>query len=114
MKSSVNRMKWMAVVGAVISFGAQAGPLEFPNRAVALFSSPTPTSDCLYFTLQGVPQADPGVPNQPWFAVPRTHQGFKEIAMIVAMAKASERSITVRTGTTFACGFISVDYVYLH
>jgi hypothetical protein len=90
-----------------------AAPTDFSGKTVALLSSPTTSADCVYFTLNGVSVADPAVPGQPWFAVPRTHLGFKEIVSLLSTAKATDKPLTVRSSSQFACGYVVVDYVFL-
>src|SRR5687767_8704333 len=46
------------------------------NREVAAFHAPD-TRDCSFFQLVGVSEADPAVPGNPWFAVPKSHMGYK-------------------------------------
>ncbi len=74
------------------------------DKAISIVQSPTPTNDCLYFTLVGVAQADPISANNPWFAVPRSHSGFKESLAILLAAKLSQQRVTVETTGTVAGG----------
>jgi hypothetical protein len=54
---------------------------------------------CAFFSLQGVSDADPGLQlgGNPWFAVPKTHEGYKEIVATVLLASATGRRISVNT-----------------
>jgi hypothetical protein len=68
------------------------------HRAVGLIAMPDASRDCLFFTLQGVNTAEPAVlPDNPWFAVPRTHPGFKEIYAAILMARATGALLNVQT-----------------
>ena len=59
---------------------------------------PPDSRDFIFFRLVGVSQADPAVPNAgPWFAVPRTAVGFKEIYALLLAAKAAGWTLTVQT-----------------
>jgi hypothetical protein len=86
------------------------------GKTVSVIQSPTPSGDCLYFSLVGVPQADPISPGNPWFALPHSHTGFKEAVAILMAAKLSQQTITVETTGTAAggtCGAYPLVYYVL-
>jgi hypothetical protein len=84
---------------------------------IAQVQSPNYNEDCVWFTLVGVPQADPILPNSPWFALPRTQIGYSEIYAILLAAKLSGSSLNVvTTGAAAggACGaYAAIAYVVL-
>jgi hypothetical protein len=84
---------------------------------IAQIQSPNYNEDCVWFTLVGVPQADPILPNSPWFALPRTQVGYSEIYSILLAAKLSGSSVNVvTTGAAAggACGaYAGIAYVVL-
>lgn len=109
-RPKTTRRAW--VLGALLvapALPVAAHPLEFTGAQIALASSPTTTADCFFFTLVGI-TPDPG---QPWFAVARSHLGFREIVALVTSAKLSQQVVTVRTTIATACGYRGVEYVFL-
>jgi hypothetical protein len=42
---------------------------------IAALQPPSNYQDCVFFTFVGIPQADPIVPNNPWFALSQTQIG---------------------------------------
>src|SRR5262249_15344953 len=84
---------------------------------IGTVQSPEPNRDCFFFTLVGVTKAEPQVNptqlNDPWFAVPRTHLGFREILAIVLTASSLVRSVEVLTTGSAACGEAGVNRVLL-
>jgi hypothetical protein len=57
---------------------------------VLSISGTTGAALCYYFTLAGVAQADPSVPNNPWFAISTTgNSNAKELFSLVLAARVS-------------------------
>jgi len=86
------------------------------NAAMITFlGPPTATHDCVYFTLSGVSQADPLVPNNAWFAMPSSHYGFAMVYAALLSAKISGTTLQVVTTGALAggsCGnYAGVDSV---
>jgi hypothetical protein len=77
---------------------------------------PPDSKDCVAFQLTGVNEADPVAPDTPWFAVPRSALGFKEIYALLLTAKASGIPITVETTGVLAGSqchpFVGVWQIY--
>lgn len=74
------------------------------------------TRPCVFFTLNGVQQADPINPNQPWFALPTSHPMFQQILAMLLTAKSSQAHIDVyTTGATISTcdGFVGVGGIWL-
>lgn len=69
---------------------------------------------CTLFVLHGVSEADPAVPGSPWFALPNSHQGQKEIFSILLSALLSGKTVNVRTSGGTACGAAEVIAVGLN
>ena len=79
-----------------------------PNRTVSVVHSPD-TRECIFFQLDGVAEADPIAPGNPWFAVPKTHNGYKEIVATLLMARATGAPLQqVTTSGALACGHSAV------
>jgi hypothetical protein len=54
--------------------------------------------DCFFFQLSGVSISDPAVtPTSDWFAIPRTHVGYRDLVQMVTMAKLTQNPIDVYT-----------------
>ena len=69
---------------------------------------------CLFFILKNVPQADPAVPGQLWFALPTTNANYQSFASILLSAKVSGQPVNVQTDGTIACGYATVSTVGLN
>jgi hypothetical protein len=70
--------------------------------------------DCFYFTLSGISQADPIVPNNPWFAVSRSQYGANPAYAMLLSAKATGASVRVTTtGITICGGYVGVNQVIM-
>jgi len=67
--------------------------------------------------LTGVSEANPISPNNPWFAIPTTQNGFSQIVAILVAAKLASATVDVATTGALAassCGsFAGVDHVSL-
>src|SRR5689334_10571203 len=101
------------VIAGVTSLLVLLSPLAFgaihDGQVSILF--PPDTRECTFFQLSGVTEADPVVPGNPWFAVPKTHLGYKEIFVVLLTARSNGRTITVQTDGTTACGHAAVLFV---
>ena len=82
----------MLISMTAYSQSAQSG------KNVQIIEPPDLNRLCLFFTLVGVPVADPGVPGGgPWFAVEQAHPGYKEIYAALMIASVTGRTVTVIT-----------------
>ena len=73
-----------------------------------------PSIDCYWFRLNGVGEADPVTPGNPWFAVARTELGSREAYATLLAAKVAGAPVTVYTdGTTVCGGYARAIYVVL-
>lgn len=77
------------------------------DKPVLIVHSPD-TRDCVFFQLSGVTVADPVTPGVPWFALPKTHLGYKEIVSMLLMARVTGKTITVATSGGLACGHAEI------
>jgi len=83
------------------------------NKTVAVVHSPD-SRECIFFQLDGVAEADPITPANPWFAVPKTHNGYKEIVAALLMLRATGAPLQqVTTGGALACGYPAVSNLSL-
>jgi hypothetical protein len=64
---------------------------------VAALQPPSNYQDCVFFTLVGISQADPVVPNNPWCALSRTQTGYSEMYASLLAAKLSGSTVNVVT-----------------
>lgn len=62
------------------------------------------TDSCFFFSLIGVPVADPVVPNSPWFAIPLAQTGFAQAYALILSAKVAGSTVIVATTGTLAGG----------
>jgi hypothetical protein len=88
--------------------------LDWPNKSVAMLSSTYDGADCIYFTLQGVSEADPIKPGEPTFAIPRAQYGAKDAYAMLLAAKLSGSTVRVLTRGTLACGYASVAQIMMN
>jgi hypothetical protein len=68
---------------------------------------------CVFFQLNGVAEADPIVPGQAWFAIPKANVNYNELLSFTLTAKASEKLIFVQTDGTLSCGLATAVLVGL-
>jgi hypothetical protein len=73
-------------IGLACSLPVAAFALVHENKEVSLFHSPD-TRECVFFQLNGVSEADPVTPGVSWFAIPKTHAGYKEIVAALVLAR---------------------------
>lgn len=85
--------------------------VEHSGKEVSLVHSPTMGHECVFFLLAGVAQADPAAPGVAWFAVHKTHPGFKELTAILVSARLTKERVTVYTNGNHACGVAAVDAI---
>jgi hypothetical protein len=83
------------------------------NKTVEVFHGPD-TRECAFFRLIGVSEADPATPGVPWFAVPKTHPGYREIVAILLQARATGAPLQhVATTGAVVCGHAEVSSLSL-
>lgn len=68
---------------------------------------------CAFFSLTGVAEADPTVPDSPYFALSKTNPKYGEMNAVMLSAKAGSRRANVKTNDTSACGQAEVIFVGL-
>jgi hypothetical protein len=81
------------------------------NKTVSLLEIPA-GGDCYFFQLAGVGQADPAVPNSPWFAISKTSpsgSSAKELYAILLAARLQGTTLNrVLTSGNIVCGHAQV------
>lgn len=70
-------------------------------------------ADCAYFKLEGVAQADPVKPNEPFFAISRSQFGAKEAFATLLAAKVAGLAPVVQTRGNIVCGYAGVARIIL-
>lgn len=63
---------------------------------------------CLFFQLDGVIEADPVMPGNPWFALPKSAPNFQEMHSWILSARLSNTPLNVTTDGTVSCGTATV------
>jgi hypothetical protein len=105
--------KIIVVCGIVLHAISAHGTVTHASKEVLVIHSPD-DRECLFFQLSGVVEADPITPSVSWFAVPKTHPGYKEIFGLLSMARLSSKALThVATNGKLACGHAAVQSVAL-
>jgi hypothetical protein len=92
---------------------ALALAVNWTDRTVGQLQSTYDGADCIYFTLEGVAQADPVDPGVPWFAFPRTQHGAKDAYAMLLAAKLTSKTVFVSTHGTLSCGYAAVSQVLM-
>jgi hypothetical protein len=80
---------------------------QFYTSTIGQLQAPSFNQDCIWFTLTGVAQADPIVPNSPWLALARTQTGFNEIYAMLLATKMSGATVAILTTGVNAGGVCS-------
>jgi len=118
-------MMWMTDLNRIISrifvalLGLSASLYSYPTWAATYRTGKTvaaiqgDTSACMYFTLDGVAEADPVKPGTPYFAVPLNNPNVQLIESILLTARATGRTVYVRTDGTLSCSYATTFLVGL-
>jgi len=85
--------------------------LTFSNKSVGQLGSSDATRDCILFTLDGVAEANPVKPGDPWFSIPRAQFGSKDAYAMLLAGKLSGQPVTVTTNGELSCGYALVTWV---
>jgi hypothetical protein len=102
-----------ATTAAFVAMSSLASAETWSDKPVGTLSSSYQPSDCIYFTLIGVSQADPAV-SGPWFSMPRSQHGAKEGYAMLLSSKLTGQPVSVSTGGASAtCGFASVYQIWM-
>jgi hypothetical protein len=97
----------------MISVSGPAGAVDHHNATVGYLQSTLVDTNCLYFTLSGVNQADPAVSGSPWFAISRSSVGAGDAYATLLAAKLSGSPLWIRTSGQMVCGYATAVYVIL-
>ena len=105
----------VAIAGALfvsLSHEAKAWT-QYTSKEVTLLE--LNTSGCHFFQISGVAQADPAVPNSPWFAIPITAgNNAKEMLAVILTARATGTPLNrVVANGNIACGAAEVGTIDL-
>jgi hypothetical protein len=87
--------------------------IDWSSKTVSMVSSTYDGADCIYFTLDGVTEADPIKPGDPTFAIPRSQYGAADAYAMLLTAKVTGQSVRVITRGTLACGYASVAQIMM-
>lgn len=110
----MNRLLRSLATIAVLTVPATSNAmLDWYGRTVAMLSSTYDGADCIYFTLEGVSEADPIKPGDPTFAIPRSQFGSKDGYAMLLAAKLTGQPVRVLTRGTIACGYAAVAQIML-
>jgi hypothetical protein len=107
----VGRVCALPASALLFGSGSAAGAYHYGKQVDGLL--PPDDRDCLFFYLVGVTEADPAVPGNAWFAVPRAAYGFKEIYALLLAARLAGSPVSVVTNGQLVCGYPQVITVLL-
>jgi hypothetical protein len=94
----------LAAIAASTIFAEPVMSEQGYTAQIAQFQPPNYNEDCVWFSLVGVAQADPILPNNPWFGLPRTQIGYSEMFAVLLAAKMSGSTLYVVTTGAAAGG----------
>lgn len=110
----MTRRRIRGIAAAVLTtVPALALAVNWTSRTVGQLQSTYDGADCIYFTLEGVAEADPAKPGDPWFAIPRTQYGAKDAYAMLLAAKLTGKTVFVSTRGTLSCGYAAVSQVLM-
>jgi hypothetical protein len=113
-KRMLNRALALAAFGLALLGIPSASNATVWNPATISLIYVDQTTSCFFFQLNGVTQADPIAPSDPWFAVPNSSPNLQSIVSMLITAKATNRSLqVVTTGATSCLGHAAVASVEL-
>jgi hypothetical protein len=87
--------------------------VDYHNANVSTLQATYQDTNCFYFRLIGVAQADPVVPGSPWFAVPRSQTGAGDVYALLLGAKLSGAPVWIQTSGQMVCGYAAVRQAFL-
>jgi len=89
---------------------AQAADSEHNDKSISTLYTHA-TSTCVFFQLNGVTEANPGIANSPWFAIEKTN---KESYAQLLSARVAEKPLKrVYSDGTVLCGVAKVMVIEL-
>jgi len=109
----VSKTMRAAALAAVAAAPTLAPAVNWTDRTVGQLQSTYDGADCIYFTLEGVAEADPVKPGDHWFAIPRTQYGAKDAYAMLLAAKLTGKTVFVSTRGTLSCGYAAVSQVIM-
>ena len=92
-----------AAAGGLAMQAAPAAAADHVGKQISTISFNTSTQ-CLYLKLQGVSQADPLAPGNPYMVIPRSHPDFAQMFAMLLSARAINAPINIVTDGVPACG----------
>lgn len=106
------------IAGAIVSLlgitnasSVNATMLDYLYRTVTNLQADS-YNQCIFFQLSGVSEANPAVPNSPWFAIDNTQPNAKELYAMLLSARLTDRAIPrVLTNGVTACGYARVTTI---
>lgn len=101
----------VTVVGLLLASPASASVDHYST--IEQMQNTHQTTNCFYFTLVRVSQADPVVPGSPWFAMHRDTQGAGDTYAMLLAAKLSGSRIRITTTGALMCGYAGIVYAIL-
>lgn len=80
---------------------------------IETIQTPDAERPCYFFKLKNVFEADPIVKDNPWFAIAKSHKGYKEIVSTIITAFSLKKQVIVGTTGAVAtsCEHAEVSYV---
>ena len=105
-------MKNIKIIFILVFSGTANAAVIHDQKSVSTVQASTNT-DCIYFQLEGVSQADPVVPNEPWFTVSAANPAKDSILSLALAAYASGSTVRVSTSGNTACGLSEIKYIRL-
>jgi hypothetical protein len=102
-----------AIVALMVLLPSVGLAVTWASKSVGTLQSMYSGADCFYFTLQGVAEADPVKPGDPWFAISRGQYGAKDAYAMLLAARLTGQAVYVQTSGTLNCGNAAVQSVWI-
>lgn len=107
-----NSLSSAAMLGALLTPTLAVGAVH-ANKNVSILQSPD-TRECVFFKLSGVAEADAATPGVAWFAIHKSHAGYKDVVAMLILARTADIPLAqVTTTGTVVCGHAAVLSVSL-
>lgn len=110
---TVKERTLLTMILVLLHTAGAAYATDHVNATVGQLESTLQSTNCFYFTLIGVTEADPLVPGSPWFAMLGTNDSGKSAYATLLAAKVSGGKVRITSSGQLVCGFSGVTYVVL-
>lgn len=109
----MKKISALAVCALAATASLPSFATDHVGKTVSELQANHTATDCFYFRLDGVSEADPVKPNDPWFAVSRTAYGAKDAYALLLAARVTGTAVHIVTTGAMVCGYASASFVFM-